>query len=165
MTEYASDAVLLDGERVQLDAFLADYRVEIARGLDGLTDEQARRRLVPSLTSPLSIVKHCAFVERVWFQVVIAERTRAEIGIPESAEDSWTIDESDTVASVLADHAAACAESVAIAAQHGLDDVTTWNRRGPLTVRWIYLHMLEELARHAGHADILREQILAADAE
>ena len=164
MTEYSSDAVLLEGERVQLDAFLADYRDEIARGLSGLTDEQSRRRLVPSLTSPLAIVKHCAFVERVWFQVVIAERTRARVGIPESAEDSWLLDDSDTVESVLADYRDACAESVAIAAQHDLDDVTTWNRRGPLTVRWIYLHMVEELARHAGHADILREQILAADA-
>ena len=164
MTEYASDAVLLEGERVQLDAFLGDYRDEIARGLDGLTEGQARRRLVPSLTSPLAIVKHCAFVERVWFQVVIAERTRARVGIPESAEDSWLLDDTDTVDSVLADYRDACAESVAIATQHALDDVTTWNRRGPLTVRWIYLHMVEELARHAGHADILREQILAADA-
>ncbi len=164
MTEYASDGVLLEGERVQLDAFLADYRTEIVRGLDGLTDEQARRRLVPSLTCPLSIVKHCAFVERVWFQVVIAERTRDSVGIPESAEDSWVVVDTDTVGSVLADYRAACAESVAIAAEHGLDDVQTWSRRGPLTVRWIYLHMIEELARHAGHADILREQILAADA-
>jgi len=65
---------------------------------------------------------------------------------------------------VLADYRSACAESVAIAAEHDLDYVATWSRRGPLTVRWIYLHMIEELARHAGHADILREQILAADA-
>jgi len=164
MTEYASDGVLLEGERVQLDAFLADYRTEIERGLDDLTDEQARRRLVPSLTSPLSIVRHAAFVERVWFQVVIAERPRDVIGIPESAEDSWLLDDADTVGSVLADYRSACAESVAIAAEHDLDYVATWSRRGPLTVRWIYLHMIEELARHAGHADILREQILAADA-
>jgi hypothetical protein len=161
MTEYASDEVLLEGERTQLDAFLADYRGEIARGLKDLTDDQARRRLVPSLTSPLSIVKHCAFVERVWFQVVIGERTRADVGIPESAEDSWLLDDADTLESVLADYHAACRESEAIAARYDLDHVTTWNRRGPLTVRWIYLHMLEELARHAGHADILREQLLA----
>ena len=43
-----------------------------------------------------------------------------------------------------------------------LDDIVTGNRRGPLPLRWVYLHMVSELAQHCGHADILREQILAA---
>jgi hypothetical protein len=57
----------------------------------------------------------------------------------------------------------AWAEAEDIAAAYDLDDLAGHNRRGPLTVRWIYLHLVEELARHAGHGDILREQILAAD--
>jgi hypothetical protein len=57
-----------------------------------------------------------------------------------------------------------CAEAREIAAAYALDDLVEHNRRGPLTLRWLYLHMIEEIARHAGHADILREQILAADA-
>ena len=69
----------------------------------------------------------------------------------------------DTVASVAAAYATARREARRIAAGFSLDDVTDRNRRGPLTVRWICLHMIRELGRHAGHADILREQILAAD--
>ena len=65
---------------------------------------------------------------------------------------------------MLADYRAAWAEADEIAAAYALDDLATHNRRGPLTLRWIYVHMVEELARHAGHGDILREQILAADA-
>ena len=51
---------------------------------------------------------------------------------------------------------------VEIAAAFSLDDLAMHNRRGPRSLRWIYLHLIEELARHAGHGDILREQILAA---
>ena len=161
MTDYESDAVLLAGERVQLDAFLRDYRAEVASTLDGLTEEQARRRLVPSLTSPLAIVKHCAFVERVWFLVVLDGRTRADVGIPEDADDSWVLDDADTIRSVLADYRQACDDSARVAADHDVEHVGVSGRRGPLNLRWIYLHMIEELARHAGHGDILREQILA----
>lgn len=50
-----------------------------------------------------------------------------------------------------------------IAAGFGLDDLALHNRRGPLSLCWIYVHMIEELARHAGHGDILREQIRASD--
>ena len=56
---------------------------------------------------------------------------------------------------------AACEESNRITAAADLDDLAVHNRRGPLTLRWIHAHMIEELARHAGHGDILREQILA----
>jgi hypothetical protein len=130
--------------------------------LDGLTEEQARARLVPSATTLLGVVKHCAFVERVWFQVSLAGRTRAEVGIPENADDSWQLEDGDTIASVLADYRTAWAEADDIAAPYDLDDLAVHNRRGPLTLRWIYVHMVEELARHAGHGDILREQVLAA---
>ncbi|HEY1157722.1 MAG TPA: DUF664 domain-containing protein, partial [Arthrobacter sp.] len=52
----------------------------------------------------------------------------------------------------------------AAAAPLGLDAIVTGNRRGPVPLRWVYLHMLREMAQHCGHADILREQILAAEA-
>nr|WP_281385912.1 DinB family protein [Nocardioides luti] len=152
-------------EREQLEAFVHDGRLEMAGVLEGLSDEQARRRLVPSLTCPLAIVKHATFVEQVWFHVSLAGRTRAELGLPEAAEDSWVLTDDDTVASVLAAYRTACAEAVEIAAGcASLDDLARHNRRGPLTLRWIYAHLVRELARHAGHGDILREQILAADA-
>jgi hypothetical protein len=159
---YLSEQHLIGGERSQLLAFVHDNRTEVVGLLDGLTEEQARARLVPSATTLLGIVKHCAFVERVWFHVSLAGRTRDEVGIPEGAEDSWLLEDGDTIGSVVAGYRAAWAEADEIAAPYDLDDLAVHNRRGPLTLRWIYVHMVEELARHAGHGDILREQVLAA---
>ena len=162
--EDRAEAALTVGEREQLEAFLHDQRVEIANLLDGLTEDQARRRLVPSLTTLLGLVKHAAFVERVWFDVALAGRTRAEVGIPDSAEESFELRDDDTVESVNALYRQAWAISLRVAAAHGLDDLALHNRRGPLSLRWIYLHLIRELARHAGHGDILREQLLAGAA-
>ena len=162
--DHRSEATLTGTERAQLEAFLHDNRLEIVGLLDGVTEEQARRRLVPSLTTLLALVKHATFVEKVWFQCSLAGRTRTEVGIPEDARDSFLIDEGDTVESVLAGYRRAWTEADEIAAAYDLDDLAVHNRRGPLTLRWIYVHMVEELARHAGHGDILKEQVLAADA-
>jgi hypothetical protein len=158
-----SESTLIGSEREQLEAFLEDNRAAMAATLDGLTEEQARRGLVPSLTTPLGLVKHAAYVERMWFQFSLLGRTRAELGLPEDADDSFRPTADDSIASIAVDFAAACDESRAAAAGYGLDDLALHNRRGPLTLRWVYVHMVEELARHAGHADILREQILAPD--
>jgi uncharacterized damage-inducible protein DinB len=160
----SSETTLLGAEREQLEAFLEDNRAEVVETLDGLTDEQARRRLVPSLTTPLGLLKHLTVVEQVWFHVAFEGRTRAELGIPENVDDSFVLTEDDTVASVLAEYHRVCAEARTIAAAYALDDVALHNRRSPLNLRWIYLHLIRELARHAGHGDILREQVLAADA-
>lgn len=150
--------------RDRLEELVDEHRAMLAGSLEGLTDEEARRRLVPSLTTPLGLVKHATFVELVWFDEAITGRSRAEIGIPETVDGSFALSESDTIDSVLADHAEACAASRRAVAALALDDVVTGNRRGPLSLGWIYLHVLRELAQHCGHADILREQILAARA-
>ena len=160
--EYLTDATLTGSEREQIESFLHDNRVEIVGLLDGLTEEQARRRLVPSLTTLLGLVKHAAFAERVWFDVALAGRTRAEIGLPTSVDDSFILTDDDTIESVLAHYRQAWTNADEIAAAYSLDDLAMHNRRGPLSLRWIYVHMIAELARHAGHGDILREQILAA---
>ena len=160
--DYLSEQTLIGSERAQLLAFLQDNRAEVVALLDGLTEDQARARLVPSATTLLGIVKHCAFVERVWFHVSLAGRSREEVGIPYDGDESWVLTDEDTVASVVTDYRAAWAEADEIAAPYDLDDLAVHNRRGPLTLRWIYVHMVEELARHAGHGDILREQVLAA---
>jgi hypothetical protein len=163
VSDYRSDSVFVSGEREQLDAFLADYRREILLLLEGLTEEQVRRRLVPSKTSVLSLVKHATFVERVWFDVAFEGVTRAELGIPETVDESFDLDDDDTIESVRAGYLAAVTSAEEIAAKRSLDDVALHNRRSPVSLRWISVHMIEELARHAGHGDILREQILAAD--
>lgn len=149
-------------EREQLQAFLSEQRAEVAGLLEGLSEEQARARLVPSETTLLGLVKHCAFVEQVWAHVALDGRSRADLGLPEEAEASWVLEPGDTVASVVATYERVCAEAAAIAAPYALDDLALHNRRSPLTLRWTWLHLLRELARHAGHGDILREQVLSA---
>lgn len=130
--------------------------------LDDLTDTEGRRSLVPSATTLLGLVKHATFIERVWFDEAISCRSRTRIGIPESPDESFLLTDVDTVSTVRADYLAACADSREAARPLDLDDLVHGNRRGPLPLRWVYFHMLSELAQHCGHADILREQILAA---
>ena len=145
----------------QLQVFVDEHRAALAACLDGLTEAEARRSLVPSKTTLLGLVKHAIFVEKVWFDEAVTCRSRAELGIPAGPDESFDLTDDDTVASVAAAYDAACRASRAAVAHLGLDDVVEGNRRGPLPLRWVYLHVLRELAQHCGHADILREQILA----
>jgi hypothetical protein len=154
------DDVIDQPFRTQFEFFLDEHRDGLTRCLDGLTEEQARRSLVPSRTTLLGLVKHATFVEKVWFDEAITCRSRAEIGIPATPDESFVLDDEDTVASIQQAHRDACAASRQAAESVGLDDLVRGNRRGPLPLRWVYLHMLRELAQHCGHADILREQIL-----
>ena len=148
--------------RDQLEIFLDDHRQTLVESLDGLTEEEARRSLVPSRTTLLGLVKHATFVEKVWHDEAMLERTRADIGIPETPDESFVLAPDDTIESVRAVFVEACAQSREVARGRGLDDLVHGNRRGPLPLRFVYLHLLRELAQHCGHADILREQILAA---
>ncbi|MDG6106699.1 DinB family protein [Dactylosporangium aurantiacum] len=147
--------------RAQLEAFIDEHRAALAASLDGLTEEQARRSLVPSRTTLLGLVKHATFVEQVWFDEAVTARSRARIGIPETPDDSFVLTDADTIASVRQAYRAACDASRRATAPLGLDDLLPGNRRGPLPLRWVYLHVLRELAQHCGHADILREQVLS----
>ena len=160
-TTFAEDVIELP-LRAQLETFLDEHRFMLTESLDGLTEEQARRSLVPSRTTLLGLVKHATFVERVWFDEAISCRSRAEIGIPATPDESYELADDDTVAGLLQAYREACASSRRAVAGLGPDDLVHGNRRGPLPLRWVYLHMLRELAQHCGHADILREQVLAA---
>ncbi len=163
LPEVSAEDVIDQPARTQFDAFLDEHRSDLNHCLDGLTEEQARRSLVPSRTTLLGLVKHATFVEKVWFDEAFTRRSRAEIGIPATPDETFILDETDTIASIQLAHQQACESSRRAAASLGLDDVVDGNRRGPLPLRWIYLHMLRELAQHCGHADILREQILDHD--
>jgi Protein of unknown function (DUF664) len=90
--------------RVQFDVFLDEHRYALNGCLDGLTEEQARRSLVPSRTSLLGLVKHACFVEKVWFDEAITCRSRAEIGIPATPDESFILDQDDTIATVQRAH-------------------------------------------------------------
>jgi hypothetical protein len=149
--------------RAQFEAFIDEHRSDLSDCLDGLTEEQARRSLVPSRTTLLGLVKHVTVVEKVWFDEAITGRSRAEIGIPLTPDESFILHDDDTIATVQQAHREACASSRRATASLDLDDILPGNRRGPLPLRWVYLHVLRELAQHCGHADILREQILNTD--
>jgi hypothetical protein len=146
--------------RTQFEVFLDEHRAALNGCLDGLTEEQVRRSLVPSQTSLLGLVKHATFVEKVWFDEAVTCRSRTEIGIPATPDESFVLHADDTIASVQRAHRETCESSRRATSPLGLDDMVNGNRRGPLPLRWVYLHMLRELAQHCGHADILREQLL-----
>jgi hypothetical protein len=145
--------------RSQFEAFLEEHRAALIDSLDGLTEEQARRSLVPSLTTLLGLVKHVTFVEKVWFDEAVTGRSRAEIGIPASPDESFVLAAGDTIETVRQAYLSTCEASRRATAPLGLDDLLPGNRRGPVPLRWVYLHVLRELAQHCGHADILREQV------
>ncbi len=157
-----AEDVLRQPFRAQFEVFLDEHRTALNSCLDGLTEEQARRSLVASKTTLLGLVKHARFVEKVWFDEAITCRSRAEIGIPATPDESFDLADGDTVATVQQAHHEACEAARRATATMGLDDLVHGNRRGPLPLRWVYLHVLRELAQHCGHADILREQVLAA---
>jgi hypothetical protein len=156
---FAEDVINLPAN-AQFEAFLDEHRSALNRCLDGLTEEQARQSLVPSLTTLLGLVKHATFLEKVWFDEAVTGRSRAGIGIPAASEESFVLHDGDTIASVQEAHREACESSRRATSSLGLDDRVYGYWRGPLPVRWVYLHVLRELAQHCGHADILREQIL-----
>ena len=161
----SAEDVIDQPARAQFEAFLDEHRGDLNHCLDGLTEEQARRSLVPSRTTLLGLVKHATFVEKVWFDEAVTRRSRTEIGIPATPDESFILDDNDTIASIQLAHREACEASRRATSSLGPDDVVRGNRRGPLPLRWVYLHVLRELAQHCGHADILREQILRDDAQ
>jgi len=156
----SAEDVIDQPARAQFEAFLDHHRRQLNRCLDGLTEEQARRSLVASRTTLLGLVKHATFVEKVWFDEAVNCRSRAEIGLPATPDESFILHDDDTIATVQQAHRTACESSRRATSSLELDDKVHGNRRGPLPLRWVYLHVLRELAQHCGHADILREQIL-----
>ncbi len=153
--------VPLADERTQFDTFVEEYRSALEGVLGGLTEEQARRRLVPSATTLLGLLKHVTWMQRVWFEECVGATSRRELGLVQSPDESFRLTGDDTIASVTAAHREACATARAVVASLPLDAVVTGHRTGPRTLRWVYLQVLRELAHHCGHADILREQVLA----
>ena len=141
------------GERAMLERMLDVQRDELARLLSEVDDTAARTRLVPSLTTPLGLVKHATFVERVWFHSRVAGVPRADLGLPDTIDESFVLEPEDTVDSVRGAFLAACEHSREVAAAHRLDEQFPWHQ-GPVSLRFIYGHMIAELARHAGFADV-----------
>jgi uncharacterized damage-inducible protein DinB len=146
-------------ERQVLEAFLDFHRQVLVSKVDGISENEARRRRVPSKTTLAGLIKHMIGVERGWFQEVLAGRKPEDIG-PNvgGGEESWDLAENETVSSLIKEYEQTCEQSRQTAARFALDDAVPEPDMGQVSLRWIYVHMIEETARHVGHADILREQ-------
>jgi uncharacterized damage-inducible protein DinB len=153
---YAAD------ERSMLEAWLDWHRQTLLGKCSGLSADQLKQRTcVPSSLSLLGLVRHMAEVERSWFQIRVAGR---DVGHRYCSDDNPDGEFDDVEAADAESDFAAFAEDVAaartVAAEHGLDDTFFHtHRRVDISLRWVYVHMIEEYARHNGHADLLRERI------
>jgi hypothetical protein len=148
-------------ERSMLDGWLDWHRQTLLKKCEGLTGELlAERAVPPSTLSLLGLVRHMAEVERWWFRRRYASEEVGPIYCPDESPDG-DFDDVDP-ARVEADFAtfiAECEAARAAAAGGSLEDVSPHPRWGDVSLRWIYIHMIEEYARHNGHADLLRERI------
>lgn len=147
-------------QRRRIEGLIDEYRTALHDSLEGLTEDEARRRLVPSKTTLLGLVKHVTFVEGVWFDQAVTGRSYAEIGIAKTVDGSFTLRKDDTIATVQAAYKARWETSRRNLAALNSDDIV--DGRGQRPVWALQLQVLRELAQHAGHADILREQLLAS---
>ncbi|HEX9765382.1 MAG TPA: DinB family protein [Nitriliruptorales bacterium] len=154
-------------ERTTLEQFLDFYRQTIVTTVEDLADDQAAARVLPATDLTVAgIVKHLAMVEDLWFQRRLLGHDMPEpwASAPFDEDRDWAFHsaEHDTVAEVLELYRISCERSRAtLASQDSLDAKAAGrpSRQGPVSLRWIVVHMIEETARHAGHIDLLRDAI------
>jgi uncharacterized damage-inducible protein DinB len=162
MTTERIDPDMLAPERLMLDTWLEYHRATLVMKCDGLTDEQLRRRSVPpSSMSLLGLVRHMADVERHWFRDRIAGEDAPSYFWSDAHPDGdFDLVDDAPVAAAFATFAEECARSRIVAARLDLDATGSTNgdpRGASVSLRWVLVHMIEEYARHNGHADLLRE--------
>jgi Protein of unknown function (DUF664) len=149
-------------ELTQLSAWLDFYRATVLSKCDGLKAVQLKERPVAtSALSLLGIVRHMTFVEQIWFESRFAGLDVVEYYKLEGDRDADFNDlDSAAVEEVFDRYLRATAKSREVVEGHSLDELAQRERQGQkFDLRWIYIHMIEEYARHCGHADLLRELI------
>jgi len=158
-----TDPARILGERPALEAWLDFHRATLLLKCAGLTADQLKERAVPpSRLSLLGLVRHMTDVERWWFRMHAAN---ADMPFPydpgQTGQDFEALDDADAAANIEA-YQQEIAHARAAVAGKQLDDVVPSHGDHPertRDIRWIYLHMIEEYARHNGHADLIRERI------
>ncbi|MFI9612537.1 DinB family protein [Streptomyces sp. NPDC052023] len=164
MTKERSEPAQNAGERSMLEGWLEYHRQTLAWKCEGLSDAQLRMAAVePSELSLMGLVRHMAEVERSWFRKVLAGDDVGPIYYTEEDRDGeFHLTEADTWAEAYATWQAEIAAARRNAAGFGLDDLSKGrspHSDEPFSLRWIYTHMIEEYARHNGHADLIRERV------
>jgi uncharacterized damage-inducible protein DinB len=148
-------------EKEMLLGFLDFLRATILWKADGLSDEELRRPHVPSGLTMLGLIKHLAYVERSWFQ---RSFLGADVEFPWTKEDpdaDWRVEPNETTQAIHDLYRQEVDIANRIIADHDLDTPARKvdaSHEG-LQLRWIVTHMIEETARHCGHADLMREAI------
>jgi uncharacterized damage-inducible protein DinB len=150
------------GEREMLESWLEFHRTTLLLKVEGLDDDARKARPVASSQLSLhGLVRHMAEVERSWFRRVLQRDREAPFVFYDPAvEDSdlLPLDDADFDAD-LAAWQAECEASRRAAAGRSLEDAGVTRDGGECSLRWIYAHMVEEYARHNGHADLIRELV------
>ena len=145
-----------------LENFLDAQRIGLIRKVEGVSDELARRTPTASSLSLLGLMKHVATWEQRWFQVIMAGRQvpdRWPEVTPDPHDAELVVRDCDTVAHWIAVYREHIESSNAIAASMDLDASCARTDIIECNVRYVLFHMIEETARHAGHADIIRETL------
>ena len=145
-------------ERALLCAMVDYQRAVVLRKVGGLDEDDLRRTMTPTGLTLLGLVKHLAYIERYWFQEVFAGD---EVTYPWSDDDpgaDWRPEPGESAQQIVDLYLAEAERSRAIAGGAELDSMSA-HPGVQVSMRWVLLHMLEELARHLGHADLMRERI------
>ncbi len=162
-TPERTEPATLGAEREMLDGWLDYHRATLEMKCADLNDEQLRlASAAPSEMSLLGLVRHMAEVERSWFRNILAGEGVDSLYCEDDRDGDFHVTEQDTYAEAYAAWQAEIVRARELAAAHGLDDVGKSPSRGSgdtFNLRWIITHMIEEYARHNGHADLLRERI------
>lgn len=146
-------------EKESLQGFLDKQRDVMLWKLEGLNDGDLRRPMTPSGTNLLGMVKHLAAVEYGWFCTTFGRKTEP-LPFDEDDEDAdLRVEPGETTDDIVAFYGRARAAADQVIAEVDLDDTGTAWTGAAVSLRWVLLHMIEETARHAGHADIVRELI------
>ena len=161
--ETRTDPPTVATERAALDGWLEFHRSTLLGKCQGLTGEQlAQRAVPPSSLSLLGLVRHMTDVERAWFRIRSAGQADLTFrySSAEFPDGDFDFAESSGAEADLAAYREECELVRAAMAGRALDDTFFHQRYGAtIDLRWVYLHMIEEYARHNGHADLLRERI------
>ena len=152
---------LVGDERTMLDTWLDRHRATFLQNCAGLTGDQlALASAPPSNLSLLGLIRHLTDVERMWFRVRIAgQDLTPRYSEPGDQDGAFADLDPDRAEAEYAGLIAEMAEAREAGATRALDDTFIHARWGEMSVRWVYIHMIEEYAQHNGHADLIRERI------
>jgi Protein of unknown function (DUF664) len=146
-------------EKESLKVALDRHRDAILWKLEGLSDTDARKVMLPSGTSLLGLVKHLAAVEYSWFCQTFGRATEELPFVDDDPDADLRVEPGETTEDILAFYGRARAAADRVIGEVGLEETGTAWFGDAVSMRWVLIHMVEETARHAGHVDILRELI------